>query len=591
MLDRIVLRNADDSGWQIFAEPLQVLTAQHAAEVLPVLIEAEKRVNEDNLFAAGFVSYEAASGFDPAHKTRPAGRIPLACLGLFNEVQCSSNLESLDARASAPLTWKMGELPDDYFEKILQIKRQIALGNTYQINYTVRQCARNVAEPWQLFLRIASDVSHSAYIETQDHAIVSASPELFFQLDGEQLVCRPMKGTAPRGMTSVSDLALREELRYSAKNRAENVMITDMIRNDLGRIARRGSVRVQALYEIEKLKTVWQMTSTVTACTSVPVSEIFRAMFPCASVTGAPKVASMAIINELESTPRDIYTGAIGYFGPGRQARFNVAIRTALVDKTTNDAVYGVGGGIVWDSEPVDEYRECLSKARILSAVNVGSQDFELLETMLWTPEDDFILLDKHMDRLQSSAAYFDFECDSALIESALLALAQWLPPGRNRIRILLRRDGKFQIAKDLLGATGTSRSMRVVLARDPIDKNDPFIYHKTTHRDSYDQALRSVADADDALLWNEDGYITETTIANVIVRIDGELFTPPVDCGLLGGTYREFMLNAGQVKERNIKVSEVPPMTEIILINSVRGAYTGHMSEPSSQNIAMKSS
>ena len=591
MLDRIVLRNADDSGWQIFEEPLEVLTAQHAADVLPVMIEAERRVNEEDLFAAGFVSYEAASGFDPAHKTKPAGQIPLVCLGLFNEAKCSSDLESLVASASAPLVWKMGEQPDDYFEKIFEIKRQIALGNTYQINYTVRQNAGNVTEPWQLFLRIASDVSHAAYVESRDHAIVSASPELFFQLDGEQIVCRPMKGTAPRGMTTVSDLALCEELRYSAKNRAENVMITDMIRNDLGRIARSGSVRVQALFEIEKLKTVWQMTSTVSASTSVSVSEIFRAMFPCASVTGAPKVASMAIIDELESTPRDSYTGAIGYFGPGRQARFNVAIRTALVDKTTNDAVYGVGGGIVWDSEAVDEYRECLNKARILSAVNIGSQDFELLETMLWTPEDDFALLDKHLDRLRSSAVYFDFACDSALLESALLAMARHLPPHRHRVRLLLRRDGQFQISKDLLDATGASRSIKVVLAHDPVDTNDPFIYHKTTHRDTYDQALRSVGDADDVLLWNEDGYITETTIANVIVKIDGELFTPPVDCGLLGGTYREFMLNSGQVKERNIKVSEVPPTTEIILVNSVRGAYTGHISESCDRNYATTSS
>jgi len=308
----------------------------------------------------------------------------------------------------------------------------------------------------------------------QDTAIVSASPELFFQLDGEQLVCKPMKGTAARG----------------------------------------------------------------------------------------------------------IYTGAIGYFGPDRQASFNVAIRPALVDKSTNDAVHGTGGGIVWDSEPGEEYRECLGKARILSAPHVESCDFELLETMLWTPNEGFLLLDKHLDRMRSSAAYFDFECDPALIESAFLQLAREMPRHQHRIRLLLRRDGRFQISESSLRVDKPDRPVRVVLARSPIDKNDPLIYHKTTRRDNYDEALQTAGGADDVLLWNEDGYITETTIANIIIRTDGELFTPPMDCGLLGGTYREYMLNTGQVKERNIKVSEVNSKTEIILINSVRRAYSGYLSE-----------
>ena len=578
LLEKVILRNAAD--WLVFADPLEVLAARHSADVLPVLIEAEKRVNEDNLFAAGFVCYEAASGFDAAYKTHRASQLPLVCLGLFKDVQSRSDLEppESDARVSPP--WKMNETSDDYFDKLSAIRRQIEFGNTYQINYTVRQCAKNVADPWQLFLRIASDVPHAAYIECQDTAIVSASPELFFQLDGEQLVCKPMKGTAARGMASAADMAMREELLFSVKNRAENVMITDMVRNDMGRIAKTGSVSAQALFDIQKLRTVWQMTSTVSAVTSAPVSEIFRALFPSASVTGAPKVASMAIIAELEETPRGIYTGAIGYFGPGRQARFNVAIRTALVDKSTNDAVYGTGGGIVWDSEPGEEYRECLSKARILSVPRVDSCDFELLETMLWTPNEGFFLLDKHLDRMRSSAAYFDFECDPALIESALLQLAREIPRHQHRIRLLLRRDGRFHISESSLRVDGPDRPVRVVLARNPIDKNDPLIYHKTTLRDIYDEALQTAGGADDVLLWNEDGYITETTIANIIIKMDGELFTPPIDCGLLGGTYREYMLNTGQVKERNIKVSEVNSKTEIILINSVRRAYSGYLSE-----------
>jgi len=252
----------------------------------------------------------------------------------------------------------------------------------------------------------------------------------------------------------------------------------------------------------------------------------------------------MAIIANLEETPRDIYTGAIGFIGPDRQAKFSVAIRTALVNKKTNDAVYGIGGGIVWDSEPAEEYRECLDKARILSTTHIDSRDFELLETLLWTPEDGFFLLDKHLQRIRSSALYFDFECDLVMIESELLRLARRMPPQRHRVRLLLQRDGRLQIAESLLRASASDQPNRLVISRDAIDKNDPFIYHKTT------------------------------------LNMDGELFTPPVDCGLLGGTYREYMLNVGQVKERKIKVNEITSSTEIMLVNSVRGAYPARLCE-----------
>ena len=574
MLRRVVLRDADESAWLVFEEPAAVLNAWHPEDVLPVLIEAERKVNESKMFSAGFVSYEAASGFDPAYKTHDAGQLPLVCLGLFASAQCKTDLEYSDSHEWALPPWEMTESPVDYYEKLSAIKRQIELGNTYQINYTVRQHANDLSDPWQLFRHIAADVPHAAYIECEEYAIISASPELFFLLDGEQLVCKPMKGTASRGMTTAADLAMREELLHSVKNRAENVMITDMVRNDVGRIAKPGSVSAPALFDVEKLQTVWQMTSTVSAITSAPVSEIFKALFPCASVTGAPKVASMGIIAELEETPRGIYTGAIGFIGPDRQARFGVAIRTALVDRKTNEAVYGIGGGIVWDSDPGDEYRECLSKARILSAPHVESRGFELLETMLWTPEDGFLLLDSHLNRMQSSAAYFDFDCEPTLIKVALTQFARRLPRQRHRIRLLLRRDGQFEVSESLLPSAAANLPAKVVLASEPIDKNDPFIYHKTTHRNVYEQALRNANGADDVLLWNEDGYITETTIANIIVRIDGEPCTPPIECGLLGGTYREKMLRDGHTRERKIKVEELTPGTEIVLINSVRGAY-----------------
>jgi para-aminobenzoate synthetase/4-amino-4-deoxychorismate lyase len=576
MVERILVRNAVESEWFVFTKPIDVLLTRNSAQVLDVLTEVERRVNEENLFAAGFLSYEAASGFDPAFVTHKGDRLPLICFGLFSEVQRVDGLTQPGGEAQESLLWQISKSRSDYIEDLSAIKRQIELGNTYQINYTVRERAVNVAEPWELFLRSAADAPYAAYIECTDHVIVSASPELFFQLNDEQLISKPMKGTAPRGLTSVDDPVLGQRLFESHKNRAENVMIVDMVRNDLGRIASPGTVAVPSLFALEKYPTVWQMTSTVSASTKATVTEIFSAMFPSASITGAPKVASMAIIAELEDTRREIYTGAIGFMAPDRQAQFSVAIRTALVDKKTNEAVYGVGGGIVWDSDPDEEYKECLSKARILSTSSFV--DFELLETMLWIPEDGFFLLDKHLSRLGASAAYFDFEFDRVLIEEALADVAQRLPPQRHRIRLVMHRDGQVQITETPVLAISEEVPHQVSLACEPIDTNSPFIYHKTTRREVYDRALQSAGDGGDVLLWNEGGYITESSIANVIVRIDGKRYTPPVECGLLAGTYRELLLQNSEISERKIHVSELTSVSEVTLINSVRGEYSARL-------------
>ena len=577
MLEKFLVRNTANSGWLVFTNPTDVVLTRAQGEVLDVLTEIERRVNEENLFAAGFVSYEAASGIDPAFVTHPGDRLPLVCFGLFSEAQQVDELAQPEGESQASTLWQMTTSRGAYIDDLSSIKRQIELGNTYQINYTVRECAANVTEPWELFLRAAADAPYATYIECKDYAIVSASPELFFKLDDEQLISKPMKGTAPRGLTSAGDLELREDLQNSHKNRAENVMITDMVRNDLGRIARPGTVNVPSLFEIEKYRTVWQMTSTVSARTNASVSEIFQALFPCASVTGAPKVASMEIIAALEDTPREIYTGAIGFIGPNRQAQFNVAIRTACVDKKTKEAVYGIGGGIVWDSNPDEEYRECLTKARILSTSN-SAEEFELLETILLIPESGFFLLDEHLSRMQASAAYFDFAFDRTVIQEALTGLKDRLPARRHRIRLLLQRDGRVRSTETPICPDYEVPQQRILLARAPINIDTPFVYHKTTRRDEYERALRIADNGEDVLLWNKDGFITETSIANVIVDIGGERYTPPVECGLLAGTYREWLLRKGEIKERKIHVSELMPASELTLMNSVRGEYSARL-------------
>jgi para-aminobenzoate synthetase/4-amino-4-deoxychorismate lyase len=567
MLERIVLRSGP-ARWLEFSGPVEVLVARRAADVIPVLEHAERRVREDGLHAAGYVSYEAAPGFDGACVTRAPGRLPLACFGIFREPRPVS--VSRAAALAPPGRWRMSVERDEYVAKIAAIKEQIAAGNTYQVNYTVRQLGTGITDPWQLFLATAIDAPYAAYVECADHVIVSASPELFFERDGEALVCRPMKGTVPRGLTPEQDRALGERLRASPKDRAENVMIADMVRNDLGRVAEPGSVRATALCELEKYRTVWQLTSTVRARSRASLAEVFRALFPCASVTGAPKISTMRLIAALEDSPREIYTGAIGCVAPGDRARFSVAIRTAWIERGSGTAVYGVGGGIVWDSDPLAEYQECLDKARIL-ATGPAPGEFELLETLLWTGARSWFLLDLHLERLARSAEYFDFSFDRTRVRQALAALAAGLPAAPRRVRLRLARDGSVLLEATALAERGT-RTRRVRLARNPVDRRDPFLYHKTTARSVYERALAEAGDCDDVLLWNAEGEVTESAVANVVVRLGGRLVTPPVECGLLAGTLRTSLLAEGRVRERRIRIEELGDAEELWLVNSVRG-------------------
>jgi len=500
--------------------------------------------------------------------------VPLVCLGLFPEPEKVSR--PCSPRPVPRVDWSVSEAFGEYAERIGEIKRQIALGNTYQINYTLPLETRDPLDPWQLFAGIATDAPYGAWLECGDLAIVSASPELFFRRDGRSITCRPMKGTAHRGMTLKADLALRDELLASAKCQAENIMITDMVRNDLGRVAAPGSVRTPELLTAEKYPTVWQLTSTVTADSGAPTSEVMRALFPCASVTGAPKVSSMKIIAGLERTARGIYTGAIGYLRPGRRAQFNVAIRTAVVNRVTGVTKYGIGGGIVWDSDAQQEYAECLLKARILRDETAGA-DFQLLETTRWAPGQGYALLDEHLARMADSAAYFDFdfEFDRERACNELKDRAQAFPKTAQRVRMLLSASGILDVTSTPLNALPAG-PVRLKLAANPVRVDNPFLYHKTTRRDVYDQARASVDDCDEVLLWNRDGYLTEATIANVAVNIGGRFYTPPEECGLLAGTWRGMLLASGEIEQRRIRVDELSAGDEVLLFNSVRGVYKG---------------
>jgi para-aminobenzoate synthetase/4-amino-4-deoxychorismate lyase len=567
---RIILRDASDGEWLIFENPGKVIVASRSDEIIPALEEIQRLVDRKGWHAAGFVSYEAAPAFDEAYSTHPIGEYPLLLFGLYAKPHRSRNLPSGDGNYKLG-AWTPTITQRDYDGAVAQIKNHIARGETYQVNYTFRLRSVFTGDPWGIFVDMlnAQPVGYPAFIDAGRHIICSTSPELFFRLEGQRITCRPMKGTAGRGRTLPEDDSQAEWLRTSEKNRAENVMIVDMIRNDLGRVAETGTVRVPELFNTERYRTLWQMTSTVCAQVKAPFVDIVSALFPCASITGAPKVSTMRIISALETVPRHLYTGTIGFLSPGRQAQFNVAIRTLLIDRETQQAEYGIGSGVVWDSTSQDEFAETMLKACVLTKCQ---PQFSLLETMRWTPDEGYFLLEAHLKRLSDSAVFFGYPFDAERIKTHLADAADKLPIFPHRVRLLLDHDGGLKHEVSPLIPDSEDKPLRVKLADQPVDSGDVFLFHKTTHREFYERARLNRPDCDDVLLYNKKAELTESTIANVVLKLDNELVTPPASCDLLAGTFRASLLDQGIIKERVIRCEELGQCTKLYLINSVQG-------------------
>lgn len=562
--------DAADRRWLRFANPLKILVARSTDEVLPIISEVEKATEKEGLYAAGWISYEAAPAFDPSLETFHPTMFPLVWFGIYKTPERVEAPLSRDATQFSTLQWRKSIEEAGYKSAIKDIKEYIARGDTYQVNFTYRLHASPFqADPWELFTRLidSQNASYNAYIDTEDWTVCSASPELFFQRHGDHITTRPMKGTAPRGTTLANDKRQALALKSSEKERAENIMITDMVRNDLGRVAEAGTVRTDRIFDVDKYPTLWQMTSTVEATSRCALASLLQATFPPASITGAPKCRTMQIIKELETEPRNIYTGCVGFAGPDRRAQFNVAIRTALVDKLAQRVEYGVGGGIVWDSKEDSELAETNTKALIL---NQKPPEFRLLETILRTSGSDCYLLDRHLSRIQDSAEYFDFQIDPKALEETVTKNARDLPPGPHKLRVLLASNGETSIESTRLPEQSTPLPRRLKIAKSPINPSNPFLYHKTTNRKVYVDA--KLPNCDDVILWNPDLQITETTIANLVLDLDGRLYTPPVDCGLLAGTLRAELLDQGTIAERRIWISELDKCRKIYVANSVRG-------------------
>lgn len=554
----------------VFANPVKILVAHHVDEVRPLLKELQQGV-EAGLYAAGYLSYEASPAFDPAFYVHRDHAMPLAWFGLFQKPQESTADEEKKTGSYRISEWKPAVDRTRYKACIAAIREAIARGETYQTNYTIRLRGTFSGDDHAFYrdLRKRQRGHYSAYLNMGRYRILSASPELFFQWKNNKLVTRPMKGTVKRGRFGLEDQTHAEWLAQSEKNKAENVMIVDLLRNDLGTIAEIGSVHVPRLFEIEQYQTVFQMTSTVEATTrkETSIEEVFAALFPCGSITGAPKVSTMKLIHQLEDSPREVYCGSIGYITPEKEAMFNVAIRTVLIDAKTGAAEYGVGGGITWDSSAEDEYDEVVAKSAILTA---DLPEFSLLETMKLVA-GSYDLLEQHMARLLGSASYFGIPLDRTALDAALEQYVKAYERETRRVRLLVSPEGAITLeGTPLVEQPAVSQPFAV--AKRPISSTNPFLFHKTTERAIYQVHKNEFPDAFDVLLWNERGELTEFTIGNLVVEIDGEKLTPPVGAGLLAGTLRAELLAQGMIEERVLTMDDLTRATQIWLINSVRG-------------------
>jgi para-aminobenzoate synthetase/4-amino-4-deoxychorismate lyase len=489
------------------------------------------------------------------------------------------DVQAENPTAEPPIASTFGLTNREYVESIAAIHEWIRAGDVYQLNFTVPLRIHAPGSPAAHYrrLRARQPVPYAAFLHWQpDRHILSFSPELFFSLetDGEtrRIVTRPMKGTAPRGRTTSEDRAQVEWLCADPKNRAENVMIVDLLRNDLGRLCHYGTVRAQNLFAVERYPTLWQMTSTITGelRPSVNFQQIFRALFPCGSITGAPKVRAMQLLADIENRPRNVYTGAIGFFSSQRTI-FSVAIRTLELDG--EHGKMGVGSGIVIDSDPIEEFRECLLKTEFLTgSAQSLPEHFSLVETLLW--QNGYPLIELHLDRLEDSAGYFAFPCERTVAKDALLAHTNAFADLKPRkVRLLLDQDGDLRITSEVIVPSSTPAHVRIATQRT--DPRHPMLFHKTTHRPLYAQELKAASDAgfDDVLFLNLRGEITEGAIHNVLIEKHGRWITPPIECGLLPGVHRRHILETqANVEERVVQVEDLRQADTVYLSNAVRG-------------------
>ena len=544
--------------WMHHRDAVGVLETQCLDEVLPLLREAEAATRQ-GLWAVGWIAYEAAPAFDPALEVHdPSPGLPLLRFVLYRDA-----VRGLPKRATAQ--YQLSEFEpsvscEAFSRQMQSVKEAIARGETYQVNLTYAGSLRLVGPAWDWFrdARLARPGPYPFYLEEPGRTVLSLSPELFFHQQKEQIFCRPMKGTAQPGQA--------RSLSASIKDRAENVMIVDMIRNDLGKIADTGSVEVTSLFDVEPYPSVTQMTSTIGATGSRSVVDWLTALFPCASITGAPKRSTQSLIRSLENGPRGIYTGCIGWIAPDGRAEFNVAIRTAVLNPATGRVRYHTGCGIVWDSDPVREYEESLLKTR---ALHRKETPYQLIETMRVEADGSVPLLEMHLERLLQSAAQLGFEAKASEIRTGIQAQTSRAREV-SKLRLVLHANGELVLKITPLPQSPHPMTFRVDSEATPSDH--PELRHKTTRRTVYTEARERVPDADETLLINERGELMEFSIGNLLLRVRDRWLTPPLESGPLSGIRRRRELSGPQVQEQVLTLAELEQADEIFLTNAVRG-------------------
>lgn len=578
-------QDAADGEALLFSEPVDEVELRSIYGLREFFSELECRLDA-GFFLAGWIGYEAGYGFETdtmVCRHEVGLDAPLAWFGVYREPLhfTGKDVEAFlagenDGGFSLPESMVFGYERQEYIALVAEIKERLAAGDLYQVNLTGRFRFPFNGSPLALFMKLrrSQPAAYTAFLNTGDRTLLSLSPELFFRSVGGFIETKPMKGTAPRGATPAEDARNRQCLASCDKNRAENLMIVDLLRNDLGRVCIPGSVITEGMFALETYPTLHQMVSTVKGKLrdDTGLYDIFRALFPSGSVTGAPKIRAMELIGELEPAPRGIYTGAIGFMRPDRDMVFSVAIRT--VELADGKGVYGSGSGIVWDSDPIQEYGECLLKARILTGAS--GEQAGLFETLLWNGR--MLWASEHLERMRASASVLGIPFDSEIADRILLDLDRELAieGGRFKVRLVLSHDGVMSVTHEpVVASSSPTEPLKLCLSPERIDSADRLRYHKSTSRDLYDRSYRQALECgfDDVLFLNERGEVAESAIANVIIRKDARYYTPPVSSGLLAGIFRNYFLHThADCLEHSLFPCDLYAADVLYLCNSVRG-------------------
>ena len=550
----------------LFTKSIKELKTRNLDQV-EVLLKEVEAYQEKGFYAVGYVSYEAAPAFEKKFAVHPAPLMGeyLLYFTIHEEVETLPFPEHYEA-VDLPANWKEEVEAPAYQEAIETIHHHIRQGDTYQVNYTVQLSQELKSDPLAIYNRLVveQNAHYNAFIQHDDVSILSISPELFFEQDDRLLTTRPMKGTTRRGLTNQADLKEAAWLEADPKNRAENMMIVDLLRNDMNRISEIGSEQVTRLCQVEQYSTVWQMTSTIESRlrAEVDLVQTFRSLFPCGSITGAPKISTMEIIQKTEKSPRGVYCGTLGILLPKGKRIFNVAIRTLQMQG--NQAIYGVGGGITWDSKWESEYQETKQKSAVLYR---QEPRFELLTTGR-IHQGELTFLEQHLTRLREASRYFAYPYDEPkLLKELQEELAHLESNLDYRCRIALQKNGTFHLVITELTDLPASY-LQAQLTEQKLDLATPFTYFKTSQRDHLSQSNH------EQIFHLPDGTLLETTIGNLVLEIEGQRYTPPAHLPLLDGIYRRHLLETQQVEEKLLTLNDLTDADRIYACNALRGLY-----------------